>query len=99
LLETITTPEGREWTYSYDTKGNQLTAEIPGGAEWDYTYKSLNRLTKSMITMEYPTGLTIDYERNEDGQLTAIRQGMATPLRLTPMTAPDAGPQERFPTD
>ena len=46
LLETVTTPEGCGWTYTYDSKGNQLTAKIPGGAEWAYTYNSHNRLTK-----------------------------------------------------
>jgi RHS repeat-associated protein len=65
IITDETEPNGYTTTYTYDSKGNQLTRTNPLGQTDYYTYNTLGQL----LTSTTPLGYTTTYTYNSRGQL------------------------------
>ena len=64
----VTDPDGHVTNYSYDNRGNRLTATDPLGHKRTFTYNSFNEV----VTDTDPAGTTTTYTYDIHGNLTGI---------------------------
>jgi RHS repeat-associated protein len=61
-LKTVTEPDGRTLTYTYDNNDNPLT-QTTNGATYTYTYDARNRVKNSNVQLDnHPFYFTYDYD-------------------------------------
>jgi RHS repeat-associated protein len=75
---------GNTTTFSYDTRGNRLTAvtPVPESAQWSASYDNSNNL----LTVTDPLGATTSFDYDAQGNLTEVEQ--PDPDGAGPLAAP-----------
>jgi RHS repeat-associated protein len=67
-LTEVDGPEGEDWIYGYDSRGNQASVVDPREHETAYEYDLLNRMTEA----DEPLGTTTEYGYDANGELTSL---------------------------
>ncbi len=68
-LTEVKRPEGENWHFGYDSRGNRTSVIDPREHETTYEYDLLNRMTNA----NEPLGVSTEYGYDADGDLTSVK--------------------------
>lgn len=75
LLTQITDPAGRNWTYSYDAKGDMILVTDPMGETVDYSYETE---CHDLLTITSPNGGVHTFTYNDDYAVITVTDPMGS---------------------
>lgn len=75
LLETVTDPAGQQWTFGYDMRGRQTTADDPDTGTTTVVYDDAGQLLSTTANAGTNAESTLSYEYDDLGRQTAKWDG------------------------
>ncbi|MDA1358780.1 hypothetical protein O1R50_04050 [Glycomyces luteolus] len=75
LLESVTDPAGQQWSFGYDLRGRQITADDPDTGHTSMTYDDAGQLVTTTANAGTSAETTLSYEYDALGRKTAKWEG------------------------